>query len=175
MDVFLKSNEIDKIIDSCVGWICENFSKDDDIAIVGIRSRGVILAERVLKILNKKFDKSIPTGTIDITLYRDDLDDPRGDQQPQVRSTEIDFDITGKKIILLDDVLYTGRTVRAAMDVLIEFGRPTVIKLAVLIDRGGRELPIQADFVGQKIEITGPNKVNVNFVESDDIDQVSIE
>ena len=129
----------------------------------------------MVKILNKKFSKPIPAGTIDITLYRDDLDDPRGNQQPQVRSTEIDFDITGKKIILLDDVLYTGRTVRAAMDVLIEFGRPCLIKLAVLIDRGGRELPIQADFVGQKIEITGTNKVNVNFTELDDVDQVSID
>ena len=153
MDDFLKSNEIDRIINDCVGWICYNFSKDDDIAIVGVRSRGVILAERVVTNLGKKFGKDIPTGTIDITLYRDDLDDPHSEEQPQVRSTEIDFDITGKKIILLDDVLYTGRTVRAAMDVLIEFGRPSVIKLAVLIDRGGRELPIQPDFVGQKMSV----------------------
>ena len=114
-------------------------------------------------------------GTLDITLYRDDLNNPQGNSQPQVRTTEIGFDIDDKIIILVDDVLYTGRSARAAMDALVDLGRPKAVKLAVLVDRKGRELPIQADYAGYKTD-TDPGKlVQVNLVESDGRDEVVIE
>jgi pyrimidine operon attenuation protein/uracil phosphoribosyltransferase len=175
MDIVLKSKDITQIVEKCAKWISDFPASDAPIAIIGIRSRGVFLAGRIAKVLEKKTAHEIPCGTLDITLYRDDLNDPHSTQQPQVRSTEIDFDITGKTIILVDDVLQTGRTIRAAMDAIMEFGRPQAIKLAVLIDRKGRELPIQPDFVGHHVEVSPKHKISVSFKESDDIDQVVIE
>ena len=121
----------------------------ENLALVGIRSGGVILTQLIAEKIGQIEGTEIPIGIIDITLYRDDLS--VGTHHPVLRSTEIDFSIDDKVIVLADDVLYTGRTVRAAMDVLMDFGRPKMIKLAVLVDRGHRELPIRADFVGKNI------------------------
>ncbi len=147
---------------------------DQDIAVIGIRSRGEVLAQRLVKVLGEKTGQSIPCGTLDITLYRDDLNDPKGNTQPQVRSTEIGFDIDDKVIILVDDVLHTGRSCRAALDALIDLGRPKVIKLAVLVDRQGREFPIQADYAGIKVDVEPDELVQVNLIESDEIDRVEV-
>lgn len=131
----------------------------EGIALVGIRSRGVPLADLLAKKIEKVQGKPINVGSLDINLYRDDLSEVS--EQPVVRPTELPFSITGKGIILVDDVLYTGRTIRAAMDALIDFGRPKFIKLAVLIDRGWREFPIQPDFVGKAIKTSQNQNIKV--------------
>lgn len=143
-----------------------------DLAIIGIRARGAYLAERIAKNMQAIENKEVPVGALDITLYRDDLTEVA--EQPVVHSTEIDFDITGKRIILVDDVLYTGRTVRCALDELIDFGRPANIQLAVLIDRGHRELPIRPDFVGKNIPTSKNESVEVRLSESDDTEEVIV-
>ncbi|MBN2377651.1 MAG: bifunctional pyr operon transcriptional regulator/uracil phosphoribosyltransferase PyrR, partial [Sedimentisphaerales bacterium] len=140
----------------------------------GIRSRGEILAERLRVKLEALGAAGVDCGTLDITLYRDDLDQ-MGYQQPTVRSTEIDFDINDRVIVLVDDVLNTGRSIRAALDALIDFGRPKAIRLAVLVDRGARELPIAADFVGKVIEAPADKRVQVYLSEVDDTEKVILE
>lgn len=136
-----------------------------DLCLIGIRTRGAILAERVNQCIAQIEGKSLPLGILDITLYRDDL--TLISTQPVVHETKIDFDITDKKIVLVDDVLFTGRTVRAALDAIIDFGRPAKIQLAVLIDRGHRELPIRADYVGKNIPTAIDENVKVILEESD--------
>ena len=143
-----------------------------ELVVIGIRSRGAFLAERIAKNLKTIEGKEVPVGAMDITLYRDDLTEVS--EQPLVHSTEIDFDINGKKIILVDDVLYTGRTVRCALDELIDFGRPANIQLAVLIDRGHRELPIRPDFVGKNIPTAKDESVEVKLKETDGTEEVVI-
>lgn len=143
-----------------------------DLCIVGIRNRGVFIAERIAECIKNIESASIPAGALDITLYRDDLALASG--QPLVRKTEIDFDINNKNLVLVDDVLYTGRTIRAALDALIDFGRPKSIQLAVLVDRGHRELPIRADFVGKNIPTSNKESVEVHLQESDGSDEVLI-
>lgn len=143
-----------------------------DLCIVGIRNRGVFIAQRIAECIKKIENVSIPVGALDITLYRDDLALASG--QPLVRKTEIDFDINNKNLILVDDVLYTGRTIRAALDALIDFGRPKSIQLAVLVDRGHRELPIRADFVGKNIPTSNKESVEVHLQEADNSDEVLI-
>ncbi|MEA3489591.1 MAG: bifunctional pyr operon transcriptional regulator/uracil phosphoribosyltransferase PyrR [Candidatus Omnitrophota bacterium] len=143
-----------------------------NLAVIGIRSRGAYLAERVAKNLQKIEEREIPLGALDITMYRDDLTEIA--EQPVVHSTEIDFDINRKKIILVDDVLFTGRTVRCALDELIDFGRPANIQLAVLIDRGHRELPIRPDFVGKNIPTAKNESVEVRLQETDGNEEVVI-
>lgn len=130
-------------------------------AIVGIRTLGVPLAEAIRDILDKEMGWHLPLGQLDITLYRDDLD--HRDGQPVVRPTRLDFDLTGRTLLLVDDVLYTGRTVRCALDQLMDYGRPRAIRLAVLVDRGLREMPIQADVVGLALETTPEEKVEVRL------------
>lgn len=129
--------------------ILESNKGVENLAVVGVRSKGVMLAKLIIEKIREIEKVEIPLGIIDITLYRDDLS--VGTHHPALGSTEIDFSIDGKNIVLVDDVLYTGRTIRAALDALIDFGRPKTIKLAVLVDRGHRELPIRADFVGKNI------------------------
>jgi len=124
--------------------------------------------------LSKMLDKEVPCGTLDITLYRDDLNSPKGKTQPEVRTTEIGFNIDDTVIILVDDVLYTGRSARAAMDALIDLGRPKAIKLAVLVDRPGRELPIKADYTGHRTDVAHDEIVQVNLTESDGKERVFI-
>ena len=175
MKVILNSGQIQRILKELAGRIISEIPANVDIATIGIRSRGEILAQRLSSLLSEQLGKNVPCGTLDITLYRDDLNSPHGASQPKVRPTEIGFDINDKIIILVDDVLYTGRSTRAAMDALIDLGRPKAIKLAVLVDRIGRELPIQADFAGYKAAVTPGNLVQVNLVESDGKDEVVIE
>ncbi len=145
----------------------------NDLCLVGIRTRGVTLAERINVCIKKIEGHELPMGILDITLYRDDL--TLVATQPIVRETLVDFDITDKKIILVDDVLFTGRTVRAALDALVDLGRPSNIQLAVLIDRGHRELPIRADYVGKNIPTSLDQNVKVVLKEIDgQEDQVMI-
>ncbi|MCM8779078.1 MAG: bifunctional pyr operon transcriptional regulator/uracil phosphoribosyltransferase PyrR [Candidatus Omnitrophica bacterium] len=153
--------------------ILEKNKVASELGIVGIRTRGAHLAQRIAKLIDEIERVIIPLGILDITLYRDDL--TLLSTQPIVHKTEIDFDITGKKIILVDDVLFTGRTVRCALDALIDFGRPKIIQLAVLIDRGHRELPIRADYVGKNVPTSLKENINVKLKEVDGIDEVVIE
>ena len=144
----------------------------DSLGFIGIRTRGLFLARRLREIIKKFNGKEVPLGEMDITLYRDDLNAllPRG----KVDHTQISFDINNKTIILFDDVLHTGRTVRAAVDHLIDLGRPKAIHLAVLIDRGGREFPIAANFVAKKIKVTAEGEVRLKLKEVDGKDEVVV-
>jgi pyrimidine operon attenuation protein/uracil phosphoribosyltransferase len=142
------------------------------LAVIGIRTRGAILAERIVENIKAIEGSEVLAGALDITMYRDDLTEIA--EQPVVHSTDIGFDITGKKIILVDDVLYTGRTVRCALSELIDFGRPANIQLAVLIDRGHRELPIRPDFVGKNIPTTKSESVEVKLQEMDGREEVIV-
>jgi pyrimidine operon attenuation protein / uracil phosphoribosyltransferase len=145
-----------------------------DLGLIGIRTRGVTLAERLKKAIKEIEGADVPSGILDITLYRDDL--TMVGAKPLVRETLIDFDITDKRIVLVDDVFYTGRTIRAALDALTDFGRPGKIELAVLVDRGHRELPIRADFVGKNIPTSKEQNVKVVLGESDQAaDEVIVE
>ncbi|MCQ9208069.1 MAG: bifunctional pyr operon transcriptional regulator/uracil phosphoribosyltransferase PyrR [Omnitrophica bacterium] len=152
--------------------IIEKTKGTKELAIIGIRNRGAYLAERITALIEKIEGIKIPVGILDITLYRDDLTTIA--EHPQVHKTEIDFDITGKKIVLVDDVLYTGRTIRSALDALIDFGRPRYIQLAVLLDRGHRELPIRADFIGKNVPTALKETVQVKLKEADGKDEVVI-
>ena len=174
MKVILDREQIEQILNDLAGRIISDTPPRLDIATIGIRSRGEILAQRLSGLLSQQLGKDVPRGTLDITLYRDDLNSPQSTTQPQVRTTEIGFDITDKIIILVDDVLYTGRSARAAMDALIDLGRPKAIRLAVLVDRAGREFPIQADFAGCKTDILPGKLVQVSLVESDGKDEVAV-
>src|SRR6187397_1708269 len=147
----------------------------DELALIGIRTRGVPLARRLARALKEINGDDVPTGALDITLYRDDLMRHPVGPQPLVRRTEIPFSIDDKKILLVDDVLYTGRTIRAALDALIEFGRPRSIQLIVLVDRGHRELPIKADYVGKNLPTSSKQSVQVRLIEIDGQDEVEIQ
>src|SRR5512142_3388990 len=147
----------------------------DDVALVGVRTRGVPLARRIAHNVGEIVSREIPTGALDITLYRDDLMRHTVGPQPVVRSTEIPFSIDDRRILLVDDVLYTGRTVRAALDALIDFGRPKSIQLVVLVDRGHRELPSQADYVGKNLPTSLRQSVQVRLQEIDGRDEVALE
>jgi len=146
----------------------------EELALVGIRTRGVPIARRLAKAIREINGHEIPTGALDITLYRDDLMRTAVGAQPVIRKTEIPFSIDDKRILLVDDVLYTGRTIRAALDALIEFGRPLVIQLVVLVDRGHRELPIKADYVGKNLPTSQSQSVQVHLMETDGRDEVEI-
>ena len=143
-----------------------------ELVLVGIRSRGVHLARRLQGKIRSIEGVDVPMGIIDITLYRDDLSSGR--QQPAVRATQIDFGIDEKRVVLIDDVLFTGRSVRAALDALIDFGRPRNVQLMVLVDRGHRELPIRADYVGKNLPTAITEAVHVRLTESDGCDEVVI-
>jgi pyrimidine operon attenuation protein/uracil phosphoribosyltransferase len=175
MKVILNSKQIEKTLNGLTSDIVSDIPSGVDIAVIGIRSRGEVLAQRLSGRLSKELSKDVPCGTLDITLYRDDLNSPQGTAQPQVRTTEIGFDIDNKIIILVDDVLYTGRSARAAMDALIDLGRPRAVKLAVLVDRDGREFPIKADYAGYKSDAAPGELVQVFLNESDDKEEVVIE
>ena len=175
MEVLLDAGQMDRILHDLAGEIATQTPPQHELAIIGIRSRGEILAQRLATYLSQQLGKTVPCGTLDITLYRDDLNAPHGGGQPQVRTTEIGFDIDDKIIILVDDVLYTGRSARAAMDALIDLGRPKAIRLAVLVERAGRELPIQADYAGCAADVEPQQSIQVNLVESDGQDEVIVE
>lgn len=152
--------------------ILERNKGTKDLCLVGIRNRGVYLAMRLAECIKKIEGVTVPVGILDITLYRDDL--TLIASQPVVHKTEIDFDIADKNVVLVDDVLYTGRTIRAALDALMDFGRPKSIQLAVLIDRGHRELPMRADYAGKNIPTSQSETVEVRLQEVDGKDEVVI-
>ncbi|AJD90931.1 uracil phosphoribosyltransferase [Jeotgalibacillus malaysiensis] len=146
----------------------------EDCVLVGIKTRGIHLAERLKERIESIEQVSVPVGELDITMYRDDLEKKHNSGEPVVHSKNISLEINNKKVIVVDDVLYTGRTVRAAMDAIMDNGRPTQIQLAVLIDRGHRELPIRADFVGKNIPTSSTEKISVELSETDQNEQVTI-
>ncbi|MEK6733334.1 MAG: bifunctional pyr operon transcriptional regulator/uracil phosphoribosyltransferase PyrR [Candidatus Omnitrophota bacterium] len=170
--VFTKE-EIERAITRISHEIIENNKGVKALAIIGIRTRGYVLAERIAKVINNLYGTKLDVGALDITFYRDDLSLVA--EQPVIHNTEIDFDIENKNIILVDDVLYTGRTIRCALDAIIDFGRPGAIQLAVLVDRGHRELPIRADYVGKNLPTSQKELVQVKLEEIDNEDSVYIE
>ncbi|AZR73012.1 bifunctional pyr operon transcriptional regulator/uracil phosphoribosyltransferase [Anoxybacter fermentans] len=153
--------------------ILEKNKGTENLVLIGVRTRGVPLAKRIAANIEKIEGKKIPVGILDITLYRDDLSTI--DQQPIVHKTEIDFDVTDKIVVLVDDVLYTGRTIRAAMDAIIDLGRPAAIQLAILVDRGHREFPIRADYVGKNVPTSRKEVIHVCLEETDGKDQVVLQ
>lgn len=171
--IILDSDGIRRALTRIAHEIIERNKGVDDLALIGIRRRGVPLAERLAKRIAQIEGKEVPIGILDITLYRDDLTTVT--HQPVIHKTAIPFDIDGKKIVLVDDVLFTGRTVRAALDALIDLGRPEAIQLAVLVDRGHRELPIRADYVGKNVPTAKMEIVSVYLIELDKDDKVVIE
>ena len=142
----------------------------EKLVLVGIKTRGVPLAQRIAERIHLNEGIQIPVGFLDISMYRDDLDETGAD--PEVNASEINFAISGKNVVLVDDVLYTGRTIRAGMDALMAIGRPAAIRLAVLIDRGHRELPIRADHVGKNVPTSKRERIKVKLLETDDVDEV---
>jgi len=168
--VVATSDAVGEAISRIADEIIEGGGGSERLALVGIRTRGVPLARRLAKLIGTRTDTEIPVGVLDITLYRDDLTDIGS--QPLVRATDLSFPIDGRRIVLVDDVLFTGRTVRAALDQLIDFGRPERIELMVLVDRGGRELPIRADYVGKEVTASRRQSVKVILEEDDGRDEV---
>ena len=166
----LSSKDLERKTTRIVHEILEDNNDNNDIAIVGIKTRGEYLGRRIVEELNTIEKKEIPFGTLDITLYRDDLRNNLA--LPELKETNIPFNVENKTIILVDDVLFTGRTIRAAIDAIMDFGRPANIKLAVLVDRGLRELPIQADYIGLSIETVSSQKIKVFLKEKDKKDKV---
>ena len=166
--------DVEKMIKKLAAEIAAAFPADQPLNIIGVRTRGETLAQRLTPLLQKKGFAHIGRGVLDVTLYRDDLSDIG--PKPLVRPTEIDIDINDQPLLLVDDVLFTGRSARSALNALIDFGRPSVIRLAVLVDRGGRELPIQADFVGLTLrKIPTDQRVNVCLAEDDGKDEIAVE
>ena len=148
----------------------KNAASLDNLAIVGVLTRGVPLARRISENLHRFEGLDVPVGSLDITLHRDDL----SDDDPEVKGSSVPFDVTGKTVVLVDDVLYTGRTARAAMEALLELGRPAAVRLAILVDRGHRELPIRADYVGKNVPTARGQRVLVNLEETDGEDGVIV-
>ena len=175
MPVVMDADRIGRTLARIAHEIVERNKGVDALALVGVRSRGVPLARRLARSIKDITGDDVPTGALDITLYRDDLMRHAVGPQPVVRRTEIPFSIDGRKILLVDDVLYTGRTTRAALDALIDFGRPKAIQLIVLVDRGHRELPIKADYVGKNLPTALDESVQVRLQEIDDRDEVVLE
>ncbi|MDR0485257.1 MAG: bifunctional pyr operon transcriptional regulator/uracil phosphoribosyltransferase PyrR [Elusimicrobiota bacterium] len=174
MDIILDSAGFNQAVEKICSEILRDNPSLDNLAVVGMHTKGVFLSKRITEALSKRLKKpslQFPFGTIDITLYRDDIDD-LGLDIPLIKDTEIPFDLNKKNILLVDDVLFTGRTVRAALDILISFGRPKTIKLAVLIDRGNREFPIEANYVGFKYP--SAKKIKVECKEIEKVDRVIV-
>jgi len=161
---------LDRALTRIAHEILERNKGVEDLVIIGIKTRGITLAKRLCSKIKTIEGKEVPLGALDITSYRDDIKDMKN--IPEEDFTEVSFDVTGKKIILVDDVLYTGRTIRAAMDAIVDIGRPLNIQLAVLIDRGHREFPIRADYVGKNVPTSRSEMIIVNVMEADDKDGV---
>jgi pyrimidine operon attenuation protein/uracil phosphoribosyltransferase len=175
MKKLLTAGQIAQVLDEMLKKILPDVLKDKNFAVIGIRSRGEILAGRLSAALSKKAGWEIPCGTLDISLYRDDFNTPNGAAQVKVQPTDIPFSIDDKFILLVDDVLHTGRSVRAAMDALTDLGRPKKVRLAVLVDRGNQELPIRADYVGIRTDVPLEQLVRVHLEESDGKEEVIVE
>jgi pyrimidine operon attenuation protein/uracil phosphoribosyltransferase len=175
MPVIMDADRMTRTITRIGHEIVERNRGTDNLALVGIRTRGVVIAQRLALVLQQITHTPVRTGALDITLYRDDLMRHAVGPQPLVRKTEIPFSIDDQKILLVDDVLYTGRTIRAALDALIDFGRPKEIQLIVLVDRGHRELPIKADYVGKNVPTSLKENVHVRLKEIDGTDEVAVD
>ena len=165
MKRLLSAQQVANAVDRLYEQIKTDLPTDEPVAVIGIRTRGEILAQRIVKRLQEETGARVDHGVLDITFYRDDLSLRKG--MPLVRATEIDFDLDGKVVLLVDDVLQTGRSVRAALNALADFGRPKAIRLAVLIDRGGRELPITPDFLGKAARAPANSRIQVHLAEHD--------
>jgi pyrimidine operon attenuation protein/uracil phosphoribosyltransferase len=170
--LLMNAEEMNRAITRIAHEILEKNKGTQDLALVGIRTRGVVLANRLRERIKEIEKKTIVLGILDITLYRDDLATSK--DKPILRETDIPFPIDGKKVVLCDDVLFTGRTIRAAIDALVDFGRPAQVQLAVLIDRGHRELPFRPDYVGKNIPTSKEMRVKVQMTEEDQEDQVIV-
>ncbi len=175
MPVVMDADRMARTLARIAHEIVERNRGVDRLALVGVRTRGVPIAGRLAVRLKEITGQDVPVGALDITLYRDDLMHHAVGPQPLVRSTEIPFSIDDRVILLVDDVLYTGRTIRAALDELIDFGRPRAIQLVVIVDRGHRELPIKADYVGKNLPTSRAESVSVRLAETDGCDEVVID
>lgn len=171
-NVLMDSETIDRTIVRITSEILEKNKGAKELVIIGVRTRGVHVAERIANRINKLEKIDPPMGTLDITLYRDDL--RRKTEWPKVEKTEIPFSVEDKEVILVDDVIYTGRTTRAALEEIMDFGRPSTIQLVTMVDRGHRELPIQPDYVGIKVDTLSSEKVRVHLEETDGKDEVIV-
>jgi pyrimidine operon attenuation protein / uracil phosphoribosyltransferase len=167
----LAADDMDRALTRIAHEIIEKNKGAKNIGLIGLRTRGIHVAERLHDKISQIEPLDTAVGALDITFYRDDIGKKI---KPEAYKTEIPFDVNDKRIVLVDDVLYTGRTVRAAMDAIMDFGRPEVVQLAVMIDRGHREMPIRADFVGKNIPTAGKEEVRVHLVESDGTDEVVV-
>lgn len=170
MKTIMTADDIRRSLARMAHEIVERNKSVNSIILVGMRTRGVPLAKRLAGYISGFENVQVPVGALDFSLYRDDLNERR----PRINPTDIPFSINGRTVILIDDVIFTGRSARAAMDALIDLGRPGIIQLAVLVDRGHRELPIRADYVGKNVPSSTNEDVQVNLVETDEIDEVRI-
>jgi pyrimidine operon attenuation protein/uracil phosphoribosyltransferase len=175
MPIVMDADRVSRSLMRIAHEILERNRSLESLALIGIRARGVPIAHRLAAALRRLSGVEVPTGALDITLYRDDLMRHAVGPQPVVRSTDIAFSLDDRLILLVDDVLYTGRTIRAALDALTDFGRPRAIQLVVLIDRGHRELPIRADYVGRNVPTSRQQSVQVRLQEVDGRDEVEVE
>ncbi|WP_106497688.1 bifunctional pyr operon transcriptional regulator/uracil phosphoribosyltransferase PyrR [Lentibacillus sp. Marseille-P4043] len=170
----LDQDAINRALTRIAHEIVEKNKGGENLVLVGVKTRGVPTAKRLQNKIKQIEGITVPIGELDITLYRDDLEKTVENNEPELKETNIETDVTGKKVILIDDVLFTGRTVRAAMDAVMDLGRPSQIQLGVLIDRGHRELPIRADYVGKNIPTSDKEIIVVQLDETDETDQVAI-
>lgn len=165
--------DISRSIKRIAHEILENTDSPENLCLIGIKTRGVPIAHRLSEFIKQIEGVTVPVGVLDITLYRDDLSYAEG-LDPVIHESSIDFDVTGKEVILTDDVIYTGRTARAALEAIGKFGRPEKIKLAAIVDRGHRELPIRSDFVGKNVPTANSEIIKVSFLETDGTDEIDI-
>ena len=172
--IVLEHDELRRTLVRISHEISEKNPGPEGLALVGIHTRGALLAQRLHAPVGEQTGSEVPLGDIDISFYRDDVGDRGPDAQPQVHASHLDFDLSGRTVVLVDDVLFTGRTVRAALDALTDQGRPEAVRLAVLVDRGHRELPIRPDHVGKNLPTSRDEIVHVRLVETDGADEVVI-
>jgi pyrimidine operon attenuation protein/uracil phosphoribosyltransferase len=172
--VVLERDDVRRAVRRIAHEISEKNPDPGALAIVGIHTRGAVLARRVHALLGELSGGELPIGDLDISFYRDDVGAKAPGSQPVVHASHIDFDLSGRTVVLVDDVLYTGRTVRAAIEALFDYGRPQRVQLAVLCDRGHRELPFRPDYVGKNLPTAAEERVNVRLEEVDDVDEVTI-
>src|SRR5436305_6217429 len=174
--VVVDADALERTLSRIAHEIIERNEELEEVALVGIHTRGVPIAQRLRRLIDERAEVAPPLGAVDITFYRDDVQVRGGEAplhaQPVVRSTSLDFPLEGRTCILVDDVLYTGRTIRAAVEALFDYGRPARVQLAVLVDRGHRELPIRPDYVGKNLPTSREERVQVQLLEVDEVDRV---